>query len=162
MGYLSTVAMSCGVHHRSSSDPVWLWLWLWLAAAAPIPPLAWEHSHTTRVALKKKKMVQGEKIGKKHSALLLSLFSHWMNESERRCDPHPWTNSWTEERARAPYILTKATTSYFWLQCSHPASMRSCPLTRPLGDAAPARRSIPEPKINTAASLQLPLAQVQK
>ena len=38
------IALSCGVRHRSGSDPELLWLWLWrrLAATALISrPLAW-------------------------------------------------------------------------------------------------------------------------
>ena len=37
----SSVAVSCGVGRRSSSDMVWLWLWP-AAATAPIRALGWE------------------------------------------------------------------------------------------------------------------------
>ena len=43
------VAVSCGVGHRRSSDPVWLWLWCGLAATALIRPLAWEPPCAPRV-----------------------------------------------------------------------------------------------------------------
>ena len=52
----SAVAMSGGVGHRHSSDPVLLWLWCRLAAAAPIPPLASEIPYATGVALKGKRV----------------------------------------------------------------------------------------------------------
>ena len=48
----SSVAMSCGVGHRCSSDP--LWLWRRLAATAPIRPLAWEPPCAEVAALKSK------------------------------------------------------------------------------------------------------------
>ena len=47
----SSVAVSCDVGHRRSSDPEFLWLWL--AAKAPIQPLAWEPPYAVDVALKK-------------------------------------------------------------------------------------------------------------
>ena len=36
------IAMSCGVGHRCSSDPMLLWLWCGLMASALIQPLAWK------------------------------------------------------------------------------------------------------------------------
>ena len=36
------VAMSCGVDHRCSLDPVLLWLWCRPAAVAPIGLLTWD------------------------------------------------------------------------------------------------------------------------
>ena len=50
----SSVAVSCGVGCRLSSDPVLLWLWYRLAAVAPIGPLAWEPPYAVGVALKSK------------------------------------------------------------------------------------------------------------
>ena len=47
--------MSCGIGCRCGSDPVLLWLWCSPVAVAPIRPLAWEPSHATSVALKRKK-----------------------------------------------------------------------------------------------------------
>ena len=47
--------MSCGVDHRSGSDPVLLWLWCRPAAVAPIRPLAWEPQYAMSVALKRLK-----------------------------------------------------------------------------------------------------------
>ena len=38
----SRVAVSCGVSHRPSSDPMLLWLWCRLTAASLIQPLARE------------------------------------------------------------------------------------------------------------------------
>ena len=47
--------MSCGVGHRSGSDPALLWLWCRPAATALIRPLAWESPHNMGAALKSKK-----------------------------------------------------------------------------------------------------------
>ena len=55
VGEGSSIAISCGVGHKCSSDPALLWLWCKPAAAAPIGPLAWELSHATGSALKRKK-----------------------------------------------------------------------------------------------------------
>ena len=52
VGQGSSVAVSCGVGLRCSSDPVLLWLCCRLAAAAPVPPLAWEPPYAVRAALK--------------------------------------------------------------------------------------------------------------
>ena len=52
--YGSGIAMSCGVGHKHSSDPVLLWLWQGLAAAALIQPLAQELPCARGVALKSK------------------------------------------------------------------------------------------------------------
>ena len=40
----SSIAVSCGVGGRCSSDPMLLWLWCRPSAVAPIRPLAWELS----------------------------------------------------------------------------------------------------------------------
>ena len=50
----SSIAMSCGVGRRCSSDLVLLWLCCRLAAAVPIQPLAWEPPYAC--LLKKKKI----------------------------------------------------------------------------------------------------------
>ena len=55
VGYRSSVAVSCGVGHRSGSDLALLWLWCRSVATAPIQPLAWEPPYAEGVALKKKK-----------------------------------------------------------------------------------------------------------
>ena len=55
MGQGSSVAVSFGVGHRGSSDPVLLWLWPRLPATAPIQPLAWEIPYATGAALKRQK-----------------------------------------------------------------------------------------------------------
>ena len=47
--------MSCGVGHRSGSDPMLLWLWCRLAALAPIQPLPGELPYAMSAALKIKK-----------------------------------------------------------------------------------------------------------
>ena len=47
-----SLAMSCGVDHKFSSDLALLWLWRRLAAAALMRPLAWELPYATRSALK--------------------------------------------------------------------------------------------------------------
>ena len=54
-GLRSSVAVSCGVGHRHSSDPILLLLWCRQAAAAPIQPLAWELPYAANLALKRKK-----------------------------------------------------------------------------------------------------------
>ena len=55
VGWGSSVAASCGVGCRCSSDPAWLWLWYRLAATAPTGPLACEPPHAVGVALEKTK-----------------------------------------------------------------------------------------------------------
>ena len=47
--------MSCGVGHRSGSDPMFLWLWRRLVVTAPNGPLGWEPPYAAGAALKKKK-----------------------------------------------------------------------------------------------------------
>ena len=63
VGQESGVAVSCAIGCRCHLDPVLLWLWHRLAAVAPIPPLAWELTYATSVALKSKKK---KKKKKKH------------------------------------------------------------------------------------------------
>ena len=46
--------MSCGVGHRSGSDPVLLWLWYGLAATALTGPQAWELPYAAGAPLKSK------------------------------------------------------------------------------------------------------------
>ena len=48
-----SIAMSCGVGHRCSSDLVLLWLWP--VATAPIRPLAWEPPYASGASLKGQK-----------------------------------------------------------------------------------------------------------
>ena len=55
MGQGSSIAVSCTVGHRCSSDRVLLWLWCRPAAAAPIWPLAWELAYAVGTAQRKKK-----------------------------------------------------------------------------------------------------------
>ena len=57
VGWGSSIAVSCGVGGRCSSDPMLLWPWLWcrLAATASIWPLAWEPPFAASVALKDQK-----------------------------------------------------------------------------------------------------------
>ena len=55
----SVVAMSCGVGHRGSLNPVLLGLWYRPAAMALIHPLAWEPPYVMGRALKKKKKKKG-------------------------------------------------------------------------------------------------------
>ena len=61
------VAVSCGVGHRCSSDPMLLWLWPRLAAIAPIRPLAWEPPYAVGAALKIQKIKN--KIGKQKTSI---------------------------------------------------------------------------------------------
>ena len=49
------MAMSCGVGHRHSLDPVLPCLWCRLAATAQIGPLTWEPPYAVGAALKRKK-----------------------------------------------------------------------------------------------------------
>ena len=55
MGLGSGIAMSCGVGHRCSSDPLLLWLCYRPSAVAPVKPLAWELPYAVGMALKSKK-----------------------------------------------------------------------------------------------------------
>ena len=50
-----SVAMSCGVGCRRSSDPALLWLWCRPAATALVGPLAWESPYATGGSLKNQK-----------------------------------------------------------------------------------------------------------
>ena len=67
-GLRSSVALSCGVGQRCSSDPVMLWLWCRPTAAAPIQPLAWEPPYAACVALKSKKKKKKKEKKKKKKA----------------------------------------------------------------------------------------------
>ena len=62
MGYVSGVAVSCGVVHRHDSNRVLLWLRRRPAAAAPIRPLAWEPPYAAGSALKSKTNKQKKQI----------------------------------------------------------------------------------------------------
>ena len=53
--------MSCGVGHRSGSDPPLLWLGCRLAAIALTEPLDWEPPYAMGVALKSKKKKKKKK-----------------------------------------------------------------------------------------------------
>ena len=53
-GLRISIAMSCGVGSRCSSDLALLWLWCRLATVALIRPLAWEPPHAIGEALKSK------------------------------------------------------------------------------------------------------------
>ena len=54
-GLRISVAQSCGVGCRCTSDPRFLWLLCRPAAAAPIPPQAWELLYAAGAAGKRKK-----------------------------------------------------------------------------------------------------------
>ena len=54
MGQGSSIAVGCGVGHRSVLDPELLLLWCRLAAVALIRPLAWEPPYAVGVVLKRK------------------------------------------------------------------------------------------------------------
>ena len=56
-----SVAMSCGVGYRRSSDPMLQWLWHRPAATALIRPLAWELPYATGTAPKSKKKKKKKK-----------------------------------------------------------------------------------------------------
>ena len=65
--WVNDPALSCGVGHRHSSDPVLLWLWCRLASTAPIGPLASEHPYAMGAALGKAKSQKKKKKKKKGS-----------------------------------------------------------------------------------------------
>ena len=54
-GLSTSVAVSCGVGHRHSSDLAFLWLWCRPTATVPIRPLAWELRYAVSEALKRQK-----------------------------------------------------------------------------------------------------------
>ena len=54
-GLRSSIAVSCPVGYRHSSDLALLWMWHRPAAIAPIWPLAWESQYAMGVALKRPK-----------------------------------------------------------------------------------------------------------
>ena len=60
-GLAQWVAVSGGVGHRFSSDPLLLWLWCRPAAAALIQPLAWELPCARGAAQKKQKKKKKKK-----------------------------------------------------------------------------------------------------
>ena len=68
-----SIAMSCGVGHRCSSDPTLLWLGRQLAAVALIQPLDWELLYAASAALKSKKRKKPKK--KTH---ILSRHAAWI------------------------------------------------------------------------------------
>ena len=57
----SGVAVSCGVAHRVSWDPVLLWLWCRLAATSLIQPSAWKFPDAVGAAKKKKTKARKQK-----------------------------------------------------------------------------------------------------
>ena len=57
----SSIAVSCGVGCRCSSDPALLWLWCRPVATAPIRPLAWETPYAAGSA---QQMAKRQKINK--------------------------------------------------------------------------------------------------
>ena len=84
MGYGSSVAVSCGVGRRLSSDLAWLWLWLWCrpAAVVLIRLLAWELPYAAGAALKRTKRQINQSVNQSinqvtKSLFLGSVFFHW-------------------------------------------------------------------------------------
>ena len=61
MGYVSSVAVSCGVGCRCGSDPALLWLWRRPVATAVSRPLAWEPPYAAGVALEKREKKKTKK-----------------------------------------------------------------------------------------------------
>ena len=53
VGWVSCIAVSCGVGHRCGSDPKLLGLWHKPVATAPIQPLAWEPAYDAGAAQQK-------------------------------------------------------------------------------------------------------------
>ena len=78
----SSVAVSCGVGHRHSSNPAWLWLWPWLwrrlAATAPIRPLALEPPHAAGAALEKTKKKKKKKRNIRTKNKIRPFAATWM------------------------------------------------------------------------------------
>ena len=65
VGKGSSVALSCGVSHRCSSDPPLLRLWCRTAAVALVRPLAWELPYAVGADLEKKKKRKRKRKKKK-------------------------------------------------------------------------------------------------
>ena len=66
------IALSCGVGHRLSSDPMLLWLWYRPMAITPIQLLAWKLPYAVGVALKRQQN-KWIKIKKNYSSVGVSL-----------------------------------------------------------------------------------------
>ena len=65
VGYGSSIAVSCGIGRRCSSDPALLWFWRTPVATAPIQPIAWELPYATGAAQVKAKRQKYKKKKKK-------------------------------------------------------------------------------------------------
>ena len=72
-----SVATSCCVHRRCSSDPVLLWLWCRLAAVALIGPLAWEPPYDLGAALRDTHTHKGQLENLLSAGAFLSTL-HWL------------------------------------------------------------------------------------
>ena len=70
----SSIAISCGIGQRCSSDLVLLWLWYRPVAVGPIRLLAWELPYATGAALKSKKKKKKSKKKKE--------FLSWLSGNE--------------------------------------------------------------------------------
>ena len=93
------MAVSYGVGHRHSLDPVLLWLWCKLAATALIRPLAWESPCAVGAALEKTKRQKNQKQTKKN------LFEEWPNFSKRaRAFPFPVTHEDSRFSTSSPTV----------------------------------------------------------
>ena len=90
MGWGSSIAVSCGVGLRRSSDPTLLWLWRRLTATAPIRPLAWEPPYATGAAQEtaKRQKNKKNKKNKENEHLTFYLFSYKL----RLCLKIKWEN----------------------------------------------------------------------
>ena len=62
VGWGSSVAVSCGVGHRHSSDPTLLWLWCRPAGVALIQLLSWELPYSAGIPSPPQKKRKKEKI----------------------------------------------------------------------------------------------------
>ena len=60
-GLRISIAVSCGIGHRCSSDPALEWFWHRPAAATPVELLAWEPPYVTGVGLKRQKTTTTKK-----------------------------------------------------------------------------------------------------
>ena len=67
VGWVSGIAVNCGVGRRYGSDPALLWLWNRPAAVALIWPLAMEFPYAACAALKKKKRKAQAKVVSKEA-----------------------------------------------------------------------------------------------
>ena len=80
VGRGTSIAVSCGVCRRYSSDPTLLWLWCRPEAVALIRPLAWEHPYATGTALQSKKKKKKKKKKSVIAGNSFSFVAQWVRD----------------------------------------------------------------------------------